>query len=40
MKNFTGMVGRTQTHKGDKADVAKPSEEKIDSAAAVEKTQH
>jgi hypothetical protein len=49
MKNFTGMVGRTQTHKGDKADVAKPAEEKIDSTAAEkgvdsiaaeEKTQH
>jgi len=34
MKNFTGMVGRTQTQKDDKVDAVKPVEEKVDSTAA------
>ncbi|MFT6372854.1 MAG: hypothetical protein ACJAZT_001608, partial [Gammaproteobacteria bacterium] len=40
MKNFTGMVGRTQTQKDDKVDVVKPVEENVDSTAAEENTQH
>ena len=40
MKNFTGMVGRTQTQKDDKVDAVKPVEENVDSTAAEENTQH